>query len=177
VTTLVLLTDDLPRGLHAGLRELLDEAFGGGDFSDDDWSHSLGGWHVVITDGARPVAHGSVVERELHVADVPFRTGYVEAVATSPARRREGLATSVMRELAALIERHFELGALSTGTPRVYARLGWEQWRGPTAARRGGVTVRTPEDDDALMVLRFGPSAHIDLHALISCPGRAGDDW
>ena len=43
--------------------------------------------------------------------------------------------------------------------------------------RRGSTTVRTPDDDDGIMVLRFGPSASIDLTAPISCDARSGDDW
>jgi hypothetical protein len=32
-------------------------------------------------------------------------------------------------------------------------------------------------EDDGVMVLRFGPSAAIDLHASMSCDERPGDDW
>ena len=43
----------------AEIRALLDDAFEG-DFSDDDWQHTLGGRHVVVTDGA-VLAHAAVV--------------------------------------------------------------------------------------------------------------------
>jgi hypothetical protein len=35
----------------------------------------------------------------------------------------------------------------------------------------------TPEEDGYLMVLRFGPSEHVDLAESISCEARPGDDW
>ena len=70
-----------------------------------------------------------------------------------------------------------DLGALSTGSPGFYGRLGWERWRGPTYVRRGDDLVRTPDEDAGIMVLRFGPSAGVDLAAPISSEARAGDDW
>ena len=69
------------------------------------------------------------------------------------------------------------MGALSTGTYPLYERFGWERWRGPTFARRGPQLLRTEEDDDSVMVLRFGASLQLDLTAPISCPARGGDDW
>jgi hypothetical protein len=98
------------------IRDLLDAAFGG-EFSDEDWAHTLGGRHVVISEAGVPVSHG------------------------------------------------------------VYERLGWERWRGPTYVRRGADLVRTEDEDDGVMVLRFGPSAGLDLTAPIACTERGGDDW
>ena len=37
--------------------------------------------------------------------------------------------------------------------------------------------VRTAEEDDGVMVLRFGPSDTIEVDSSISCEERAGDDW
>ena len=56
-------------------------------FTEDDWDHAVGGVHFVIEIGEEVVAHASVVERDLHIGDVPVRTGYVEAVAVEPARQ------------------------------------------------------------------------------------------
>ena len=53
----------------------------------------------------------------------------------------------------------------------------WERWRGPTFVRQGGTVLRTPAEDDGVMVLRFGPSRSIDLNAAICCEARQGDDW
>ncbi len=69
------------------------------------------------------------------------------------------------------------MGALSTSKQRFYERLGWERWLGPTFVRRGGGVVRTPDEDDGIMVLRFGASREVDRTAAISCEARSGDDW
>ena len=150
---LVFRTADAPPGVLEAARRLCDDAFAGapdGEFGDDDWDHALGGWHVFVLDdppsddgtgrhrdlpehggatapdGARRVvAHAAVVERTLHVAGTPFRTGYVEAVATRPGRHGEGLGSLAMVEIGRIIRRDFELGALGTGRWSFYERMGW----------------------------------------------------
>jgi aminoglycoside 2'-N-acetyltransferase I len=171
-----LATDEAPGDLLATLRRLMDDAFADG-FSDDDWAHTLGGWHAIVTDGDIVLAHAAVVPRVLEVAGRPFATGYVEGVATTPRRQRQGLGRLAMTEATAYVRAAFELGALSTGSPAFYEPLGWERWGGPTYVRRAGALVRTEDEDDGVMVLRFGPSAGVDLTAPISCEGRRGDDW
>src|SRR5258705_7183892 len=76
------------------VQRMLVAAFGPDEeerFTDDDWDHALGGVHFVVDQRGGIVAHASVVERELHVAGRPVRTGYVEAVATLADRQGEGL--------------------------------------------------------------------------------------
>lgn len=158
------------------IRRLLDTAFGE-DFSEDDWGHALGGWHVVAFDDNAVMAHAAVVPRAIEVAGRAFRAGYVEAVATDPTRQREGLGSSVMAGVAELVRSQFEMGALSTSLHSFYGRLGWDRWRGPTYVRRGAELIRTEDEDDGVLVLRFGPSKDIDLAAAISCEARSGDDW
>jgi aminoglycoside 2'-N-acetyltransferase I len=75
------------------------------------------------------------------------------------------------------VRESFELGGLSTAHHHFYERLGWERWQGPTYVRDGDDVIRTEEEDDGVMVLRFGPSATIDLTAPITCEARPGDDW
>ena len=169
----VLRSDELPPGTRA----LLDTAFAG-RFNDDDWQHALGGWHVVVDDdGGQPAAHAAVVERTIDVGGLPIRTGYVESVATHPARQHEGLGTIAMQEIARIIESDFDLGALSTGAHAFYERLGWERWRGPTFVRRGNQVMRSEDEDDGVMVLRTERTRGIDLTAAITCEARQGDDW
>ncbi len=132
---------------------------------------------MVVTDGGAVVAHAAVVGRELHVDGRPIDTGYVEGVGTAPAHQGEGLGTLAMREIGDLIRRHHDLGALATSAHGFYERLGWERWRGPTFVRTDGGLVRTPDEDDGIMVLRFGPTAAVDLGAALSCEARRGDDW
>lgn len=168
-------TEELDRGVVSEISGLLDRAFD--DFSDDDWQHTLGGWHVVLSSDGAVVAHAAVVERTLEVGSRPFRAGYAEGVATEPRRQGQGLGTVAMRRLAEVIERSCELGALSTGEHHFYERLGWERWRGPSWVRDARRATRTPDEDDGIMVLRFGPSASIPLTDPITCEARPGDDW
>ena len=146
-------------------------------FTEQDWEHALGGWHVVVNDGGVVIAHAAVVPRVLEVADRPFRTGYVEGVATDPARQREGFGSRTMREISQLLRSEFEMGALSTSVHGFYERLGWIRWQGPTYVRHRSELVRTEEEDDGVMALPFGPSKGIDPTASISCQSRLGDDW
>jgi len=170
-------TEDAPDGLLGQARALMDVAFDG-DFGDDDWDHGLGGWHAVAVGRERVVSHASVVARVLEVDGRPFPTGYVEAVATDPGRHGQGIGSLVMEEIGDIIRRDHELGALGTGRHAFYERLGWERWAGPTYVRTtGGGLARTPEEDDGVMVLRFGPSEGIALDGTISCEERDGDDW
>lgn len=161
--------------VREAVRRMLLTAFD--DFTDHDWAHSCGGMRAVVVAEGRPVAHAAVVPRTLEVAGTPYAAGYVEAVATAPEYRGHGLGSAVVSEVARQCREHFDMGALSTSRHRFYERLGWERWRGPSYVREGDQLVRTPEEDDGLMVLRFGPSSAVDLAAPISCRARPGDDW
>ncbi len=167
---------EAPARLLRDVRRLLDRAFDG-EFTDADWEHSLGGFHVVAGHGGRPVAHAAVVPRVIEASGEAFHTGYVEAVATDPDHRSQGLGTAVMQEVADLIRQHFDLGALSTGAHWFFERVGWERWQGPTYVRAGEELVRSPDEDGGVMVLRFDASAGVDLAGPIACEARPGDDW
>jgi aminoglycoside 2'-N-acetyltransferase I len=160
----------------AGLRALLDAAFGG-EFTAHDWEHALGGVHFVVEAGARWIAHASVVERELRAGSRALRTGYVEAVATTPERQGEGIGSRVMAEASSYIRAVFELGALSTHRHGFYGRLGWLPWLGPTSVRTAQGCVPTPEDDGGILVLPTPGSADLERGAPLSCEWRAGDLW
>jgi aminoglycoside 2'-N-acetyltransferase I len=169
-------TEDASPQLLGEIRGLLDAAFAGA-FSDEDWDHTLGGWHVTVSDGAVVVAHAAVVPRRLEVAGQPFRTGYVEGVATAPERHGQGLGLLAMTGLNAVLRTEYEFGALSTDRHSFYARSGWERWQGPTFVRTGSDLTRTEDEDDGVMALRFGPSTAIALTAPIICEARPGDAW
>ncbi|HKY52391.1 MAG TPA: GNAT family N-acetyltransferase [Candidatus Limnocylindria bacterium] len=173
-------TRDLTAEQIRRIRALLDEAFGEGEderFGEDDWQHALGGTHFVLDIAGDVLAHASVVERALHVAGRPLRTGYVEAVATALSRQRTGLGTLVMRDVGTYIAERFELGALGTGSHGFYERLGWVTWRGPTFVRTPDGDRRTPDEDGYIMVLRTASTPPLDTAAPISCEWRAGDVW
>lgn len=173
-------TPDLTTSEIAAICDLLVVAFGSDEdevFTDDDWEHAIGGLHFVLEVDGGIVGHASVVERELHVAGRPLRTGYVEAVATAPARQGQGLGSLVMSEVTGYIRDRFELGALGTGRQRFYERQGWRTWAGPSAVRTAGGTRPTPEDDGYIMVLVTPTSPPLDLSVAISCDWRPGDVW
>jgi aminoglycoside 2'-N-acetyltransferase I len=172
-------TDDLTAGELQAIRALCDAAWATEDepFGDEDWGHALGGVHALCEDGSEIVAHGSVVPRTLFAGAVVLPTGYVEAVATLAGRRREGHGSAVVRAVTAHIDAAFPLGALSTGVPSFYERLGWTRWTGPTSVLVGGEPSPTPGEDGAILV-RFTPSSpRLDPTGPISCDWRAGDVW
>ncbi len=175
-----LATAELSAHQTAAIRELLWAAFAkdeDGAFTEDDWQHSIGGTHFFAEVGDEIVAHASVVERTLHVAGLPIRTGYVEAVATSPQLQGRGHGTALMREVNALIERDFDLGALGTGSQGFYERLGWQIWRGPSSVRTGADEAATPDEDGYIMVLLTPSTLRVSLDAPIACEWRPGDVW
>jgi aminoglycoside 2'-N-acetyltransferase I len=164
----------------SAIRRLLHAAFGDDEderFTDDDWLHAVGGVHFVLDVDGEIVSHASVVERELHVAGRPLRTGYVEAVATAPERQGAGLGTRLMEDVNAYVVDRFELGALGTGRHHFYERLGWQSWRGPSSVRTASGSRRTPDEDGYILVLATRSLPRLDLDAEISCDWRPGDVW
>jgi aminoglycoside 2'-N-acetyltransferase I len=163
----------------AALRELFDEAWSDDaeGFTDQDWSHAVGGVHVFAEAEGRVVAHASVVRRELHAGGHRLRTGYVEAVATRPSHQRQGLGSLVIGEVGELIDRTYRLGALATGVVGFYERLGWVAWEGPTSVRTAAGMVRTATEDGNVFVRLTPTSPELDLSAPISCDWRPGDVW
>jgi aminoglycoside 2'-N-acetyltransferase I len=118
-----------------------------------------------------------VVEREIHVAGRPLRTGYVEAVATAPKDEGLGFGSLVMTDVTAYVRERFELGALGTGRHHFYERLGWSGWEGPSSVRTVDGPRPTPDDDGYIMVLATPTSPPLDPLAPISCDWRPGDVW
>lgn len=167
---------ETPSAVLSVIRSFVFEAFDGG-FDEADWEHTVGGWRIVLFDDDVPVAHGAVVPRTLRVGQREFGAGYVEGVATRSGWQRRGMGSRLMVQATDLVKGKFELGGLSTGRRDFYARFGWEAWRGPSYVLNGEDLIRTPDEDDGLMVLRFGPSAHVNLVASIACESRRGDAW
>ncbi|MDO9454909.1 GNAT family N-acetyltransferase [Nocardioides sp.] len=156
------------------VRDLMDTAFD--DFTDHDWSHALGGLHVLVRDeGDQVVAHGALVQRRLLVDGRSLSSGYVEAVAVHPAHCRQGFGSRVMADLETLAP-GYDLLALSSSTAGVpfYEARGWELWRGPSAVVSPEGLQPTPEEDGAIYVLG---GTGLDLDAPIACDWRDGDVW
>jgi aminoglycoside 2'-N-acetyltransferase I len=173
-------TEELTPPDVEAIRSLLTAAFGSDEeerFTDDDWGHAVGGTHFVLDVAGEIVSHASVVEREIHVDGRPLRTGYVEAVATAPARQGAGYGSLVMVDVTAWIRDRFQLGALGTGRHHFYERLGWLTWTGQAFVRTADSVLRTPEDEGYILVLPTPSSPPLDLASSISCEWRPGDVW
>ncbi|MGY5883967.1 GNAT family N-acetyltransferase [Modestobacter lacusdianchii] len=170
-------TADLSPAELDRLRTFLDTAYAG-RFGDDDWSHALGGVHVLATVDGEPAGHAAVVVRQLIVGDTTLRTGFVEAVATASPLRRRGVGTAVMAEVERLVRGGFELGALAASEDgaALYARRGWLRWTGQTAALTPDGIVDSP--DEAVFVLSTPATpAPLDTAVRLVCDWRRGDLW
>ncbi|KHL18948.1 aminoglycoside 2'-N-acetyltransferase I [Mumia flava] len=170
-------TKDLGGSALRQIRAFLVRSFDG-DLGAEDWEHTLGGTHVLAYRSGVLLGHASVVTRTLWIGTRSYATGYVEGVAVAATRRRRGLGTALMGEVARLIEDGYDLGALASTDLALpfYGAAGWIPWRGPTSVvRPDGSAVRTPEDDGSVFVL---PCGHVlDASAPISCDWRRGDVW
>ncbi|RPK90839.1 MULTISPECIES: GNAT family N-acetyltransferase [Streptomyces] len=136
------------------IRDLLDTAFDG-DFTDEDWEHSLGGVHALVHDAdGLLIAHGSVVQRRVLHAGRSYRAGYVEAVAVRADRRREGLGHHVMAALEQVVDAAYDFGALSASDAgaALYAARGWQVWPGRLAALGPSGPVPLPEEEGATYI-------------------------
>ncbi|WP_229686226.1 GNAT family N-acetyltransferase [Longimycelium tulufanense] len=171
-------TEDLTPKETAALRGLLDDVFED-DFSQEDWDHTLGGWHFVISEKEQPIAHASVVERVLTSRRRRYRTGYVEGVGVREDARGCGHGRAVMTAASEYIRDNFELGALGATEEgaRLYQSLGWQRVLGPTLAEIDGKPQRTPDEDGYIFVLLTPCTGPFDLQAPLMCDWRTGDVW
>ena len=168
-------TADLGAATLAAARSLLYDVFD--DMTEDDWEHALGGMHALVWDGPELIGHGSVIQRRLVHNGRALRTGYVEALAVRPGRRRQGHGTAIMRELERIVWGAYDLGALGASDEGVpfYAALGWQLWRGPSAVLTPQGIRRTEDDDGGIYVL---PGAvPLDLDGELICDWRGGEVW
>jgi aminoglycoside 2'-N-acetyltransferase I len=169
-------TSDLDAETRRHAQKLLVEAYGG-EFTDADWEHTLGGMHALIFQRGSLIAHGAVVQRRLVYRGTALRCGYVEGVAVHQDWRGQGLGHAVMDALEQVIRGAYQVGALSaSGTgEKLYRPRGWLRWRGPTSVLTPDGVVRTPDDDGAVFVL---PDGHdLDPGADLACDWRDGDVW
>ncbi|MEI5101391.1 GNAT family N-acetyltransferase [Streptomyces sp. PmtG] len=134
-------------------RALMDLAFEG-DFSDEDWDHGLGGMHALVHDAeGLLLAHGSVVARRVLHNGRSLRVGYVEAVAVRPDRQRQGLGGRVMTALEEIVDRAYDLGALSPseGAEKLYRAHGWQTWTGTVGTLAPWGTELMPDEDPPML--------------------------
>jgi aminoglycoside 2'-N-acetyltransferase I len=169
-------TADLDNETRQSAHQLLIEAFEG-EFTDDDWDHTLGGMHALVYHHGALIAHAAVVLRRLLYRGTALRTGYIEGVAVREDWRGQGLGTALMDAAEQVIRGAYRLGALSpTEWARpLYLNRGWVQWTGPTSVLAPGGLNRTPDDDGAVFVLPVDMT--VDPTADLVCDWRSGDVW
>lgn len=125
------------------------------------------GLHILAYDDQKLVSHAVVTTRWLQPDNLPLlKTAYVDAVATDPAYQGQGIGSSVMRHLASVIQ-DYELACLETERVSFYAQVGWEEWRGPLAGRKGTELLPTP-DQKGIMILRLARTPHLDLNSSLT---------
>jgi aminoglycoside 2'-N-acetyltransferase I len=169
-------TADLDSETRQRVCQMVTEAFAG-DFTDDDWEHSLGGMHALIWQHGAIIGHAAVVQRRLLYRGDALRCGYVEGVAVREDFRGRGLVHALMDGAEQVIRGAYQLGAISSSDVArgIYAARGWLPWRGPTSVLAPTGPARTPDDDGAVFVLPVGIS--LDTSADLMCDWRAGDVW
>lgn len=169
-------TADLESDARQRARDMVAEAFGG-DFTDTDWEHALGGMHALIWHHGAIIAHGAVTQRRLLYGGAALRCGYVEAVAVHADWRGQGLAIAILDACEQVIRGGYQLGALRSSDRgrRLYALRGWLPWRGPTSVLAPTGPIRTPDDDGSVFVFPLG--TNLDCTAGLACDWRDGDVW
>lgn len=169
-------TADLDPEARDEARRLLTDAFDG-DFTDDDWDHTLGGMHALVWHRGELLAHAAVVQRRLLYRDTALRCGYVEAVAVRTDWRRQGLGAAIMDAAEQVIRGAYQLGALSAtaDAPGFYLARGWQRWAGTTAVLGPNGIARTADDDGCVFVLPTDTT--LDIEAALVCDWRGGDVW
>ena len=163
------------------------------------WAAYAADCHAIGWAQDLPVSYAMVATRWLQAGKgPPLRTAYVEMAATLPEFQGRGYATALMRQLAAAIAADYDLAALCPADTQLYARLGWEYWRGPLfirrppdgwpagerAADRDTVTATvTPAADELLptpeervMILRLPQTPPLDLDWPLSAEWRPGGE-
>jgi aminoglycoside 2'-N-acetyltransferase I len=134
-----------------------------------------GAVHILASFEGQVVSHALWITRWLQIGAEPLlRTAYVEAVATTEKFRKQGLASAVMKRLAAEIA-DFEMGALCPAETSLYARLGWVFWQGPLFHRRAEKLI--PDPEERVMILRLPQTPAVDLSQPISVEWREGEIW
>jgi aminoglycoside 2'-N-acetyltransferase I len=169
-------THELGAARLTAVRALLDTAFDG-DFSDDDWDHTLGGVHAWIEDEHGLAAHGSVVQRRVLHRGRSYRVGYVEGVAVRADRRRQGLGGAVMAALERVIDGAYLFGALgaSDDGAALYRARGWRVWPGRLEALGPAGVLHLAEEEGFVFLRPAGTRPLPDAAAPLVFDWRDGD--
>jgi GNAT superfamily N-acetyltransferase len=166
-------TPDLTAETRAAIIHVCYEATREDDFRNlfSYFSDSL---HFIGCLGDQIVSHACVSTRWLQPAGLPrLKTAYVDAVATHPDYQGRGYNSAILRNLATAIADDYEIACLETEICGFYARLGWEEWRGPLAGRGENGLVPTP-DQTGIMILPLPhtPELNLDASLTVEIDGR-----
>lgn len=169
-------THELGAGRLRSVRAMLDSAFDG-EFSDEDWDHTLGGVHAWIEDGRGVAAHGAVVMRRVLHRGRSHRVGYVEGVAVRSDLRRRGLGGAVMDGLERVIDGAYAFGALgaSDDGAALYRARGWRVWAGRIEVLGPEGIVRLTEEEGSVFLRAAGDRALPDPGDPLVFDWRDGD--
>lgn len=150
-------SDELTSDTLQEIHDLLLVGFEG-DFSDEDWGHTVGGRHFFVKERGSIVSHASVVPRIVEAGPRRLRTGYVEGVVTHPARRGQGLGSAAMSEASAHIRSDYEMGALApTCSASTSAWAGSDGAGSRSFGARAASSTRETKTDTSWFCLRDHP--------------------
>lgn len=169
-------TEDLLPELRAAIVSLCISAHQEDSFNELFTHIPTGGRHFLSYLGSRLIGHAVVTTRWAQPDGLfVLRTAYVDAVSVAPDAQGRGYGSRLMRFLAAGIS-DYEIACLESDRPAFYCRLGWEEWRGPLAGRRGDMLVPTPEQK-GVMILRLPLTPALDLDRGLSIEHQGGRIW
>ncbi|HTH07138.1 MAG TPA: GNAT family N-acetyltransferase [Ilumatobacteraceae bacterium] len=135
-----------------------------------------GARHFLAYDGDTLVSHAVVSTRGAQPEGLPvLRTAFVDAVSTLPSHQNQGFGSATMQCLAENVG-DYEIGCLQTDRTSFYARLGWQEWRGPLAGRTDNGLIATPEQR-GVMVLPLRKTPKLDLDALLTIEQQPDRIW
>ena len=160
---------------ETALLALLQSAFEG-DFSAEDWDHSLGGSRFLGYLDSELIAHGVIVTRRIWLNEIEYQVGYLEAIAVLPKYQRHGYGSKLLTRLTEYAKANYSVSMLSTDEKEFYRRFGWLDFSGESYVLTNGELVRSADEDAGLMWL---PGANSDLVELTKavCEARSGDAW
>jgi len=137
------------------------------------------GLHLLGRIGGRLVAHLVITDRCLRADDGPWlRTAYIDAVATHPQFQRQGNAGTLIRRAVQSCSGRYELLALATDTPTLYAKYGFVKWPGAQMNEtEDGTGVEISPEQNNLMVLPCTKAFETDQSATMTANWRPGGGW
>lgn len=145
-------TSQLTLSEKEALYDLLIEGFEG-DFSHDDFAHTLGGMHVMAFDQQKLVGHVAIIQRHMALDNTPISVGYVEAMVVEQSYRRQGIGRQLMLQTNKIIASCYQLGLLSASDDgqKLYHSVGWQIWKGKLFELKQGSYIRSIEEEGGVM--------------------------